>query len=182
VNAVCQAPPTTGAACDRLGSSDLPGVSIEFPDDRCRYSMAEVAAGIPINYTVVVASTLTDVTPTALDAGGCAQPDRELGLMPLLQITGLGQSYCACDLGLCLRDGSAQPTTVVPAGRYDRTMPWTGRNWGGPSDTNRPLGDAFLPGTYTFNVTASGRWRPHGDGTTDQAFAISAGRWLTISR
>ena len=178
-------PPTTGPACNGLASSDLTGVSIEFPDDRCSFSMAEVAAGITIKYTVVVADTLTSVSPAPLDAGHCNQPDPAFGLTPLEKISGPTsdetQRYCLCDVGGCFDPGQPGPVTVVPAGRYDRSMTWTGRNWGGPSDTANPMGVAFPPGTYTFNVTAKGTWVSAADAPGDTPFTVSANRTITIT-
>lgn len=181
--AVCQhadLPPTTGPACNGVASSDLTGVSIEFPDDRCSFTAAEAAAGISIKYTVVVANTLASVSPLPLDVGHCDEPDPEVGLIPFPKLSGQSQLYCLCDVGGCA-DTSHRPAIVVPAGRHDRSLTWMGQNWRGPSDTIQPMGPAFPPGTYTFNVTAKGTWIAAADATTPAPFTVSADRTITIS-
>ncbi len=172
--------PIDGPACQGSASSDLPGVSVEFPDDRCSFSAAEAAAGLTIGYTVVVANTLVGVSPTPLDAGHCNQPDPAFGLTPLAKLSAQDQQYCQCDVGGCFQDPANDPVTNVTAGRYDRSMAWTGKNWFGPSDTNNQMGAAFPPGTYTFNVTAKGTWLPTG-ATARTPFTVSADRTLTIT-
>jgi len=173
-------PPSTGPACNGAALSTLPGVSIEFPDDRCSFSAAEVAAGITIKYTVVVANTLS-VSPVPLDAGHCDQPDPEFGLTPLAKLWGQNQQYCLCDVGGCFQEGAHDPTTVVPAGRYDRAMTWTGKNWNGPSDTGNQPGAAFPVGTYTFTVTAQGHWIAAADTPNDTPFTVTADRTITVT-
>jgi hypothetical protein len=60
-------------------------------------------------------------------------------------------------------------------------MTWMGKTWRGPSDTNNPMGAAFPPGTYTFNVTARGTWTAVADATTSAPFTVSADRTITIT-
>jgi hypothetical protein len=62
--------------CDLPSSSNLPGVSIQFPDAPCTFSLAQAAAGIHVAYQVVVAQNLVGVHPTPADAGHCETPAR----------------------------------------------------------------------------------------------------------
>lgn len=180
-------PPNDGPACDGPASSTLDGVSIVFPDDRCSFAPAELAAGIQIEYTLVIAHDLDDILPAGGDSGQCARPDPTYGLILSDSIAGQGQSYCLCDVGRCAPRTSA--VTSPRAGSYDLTYGWTGHNWSGPSDTNNPLGAAFPPGTYTFTVTATGQQMVTGDGAggaggaagaQGSSFVVSATRYLTV--
>ena len=139
------AAPTTSCTA----TSSLLGVTLAFPDDRCSYTQAEVAAGIQIQYQVVVAQNLTGVHPNPADAGGCMQPGAS-GLIVGYAIGGGGQSYCVCDTGLC---APQSPVTTPRVGTYPAQIAWDGRNWSGPSDTGNPKGAPFPPGTYTLTLT-----------------------------
>jgi hypothetical protein len=176
-------PPTGGPSCDGPAASDLPGVSLAFPDAPCAYTLATVAVGIEIAYQEVIAAGVSGVHPTQKDDGRCGQPD-DAGLIVSYSISGAGQNYCLCDTGLC-----APPpifNTAPVAGTHDRQIPWDGRNWSGPSDTNNAEGAAFPPGTYTLTLTAVGT---HGaspdaavaDSGTDSPFTVTATRYLTIT-
>jgi hypothetical protein len=94
------------------------------------------------------------------------------GLIVSFAITGVGQNYCLCDLGLCTLPAA---TTAPHAGRYPATIAWDGTNWRGPSDVPSPKGPLFPPDTYDVTVVARG--------TTESgaAFEVSAKRTLTIT-
>jgi hypothetical protein len=176
-------PPTFGGACNGPASSTLPGVSLELPDDRCSYTLAEVAAGISIKYQVVVAQPLEMVHPQPTDAGRCQRPDAS-GLIVGFDIQGLDGSYCLCDTGPCF----SPPVTTAPrAGRYDASITWDGRRWYGPSDTSNPEGLPFAPGFYTLSLVSSGTIGGSGQISTDAStdagvsYAISATRHITIT-
>ena len=170
-------PPGDGGSCNGATSSNLPGVQLVFPDQRCSYTKAEVAAGIDIAYHEVITAAVANLGPTS-DAGNCARPD-DAGLIVSYRIAGAGQSYCLCDTGLCGPQTSAT-TTVV--GTHARQIPWDGRNWYGPSDTNNQEGAAFPPGTYTITLTATGSRHASDAGVDAGAtFSVTASRSITIT-
>ncbi len=166
-------PPPDGGSCNGGTSSNLPGVQLAFPDQPCSYTAAEVAAGIEIVYDEVITAAVTGLSPSAGDAGGCAQPD-DAGLIVGYRISGAGQNYCLCDTGLCAPQ-STVTTTVV--GSHTRQIPWDGRNWNGPSDTGNREGAAFSPGTYTIALAATGSRASDASGT----FSVTASRSITIT-
>jgi len=141
-----------GLACASEDASTLAGVRIVFPDQPCIFTLAEAAAGIGIDYDLVVDADLADVTTRPQDAGGCGMPDPG-GLILFEILNGPGQSFCLCDTGLCVGGGEVVSLT---AGTYRSTFSWMGRNWMGPSDTGNPMGDPFPPGSYTLRVSARG--------------------------
>jgi hypothetical protein len=166
-------PPPDGGTCNGGTSSNLPGVQLVFPDLPCSYTKAQVAAGIEIAYDEVITTAVAGVSP-ATYVGGCLRPD-DAGLIVTYQIAGAGQTYCICDSGLCAPQ-TFVTTTVV--GTHARQIPWDGRNWTGPSDTNNQEGAAFPPGTYTITLTATGTRQPSDAGGT---FWVTASRSITIT-
>ncbi|HEX3906057.1 MAG TPA: hypothetical protein VH853_24760 [Polyangia bacterium] len=165
--------------CNGLASSDLPGVSLAFPDQPCAYTVAQVAAGIEIDYQEQIVQALADLRPSQWDDGRCQTPD-DAGLIVGYEISGAGQSYCRCDVGLC----PAQTfDTAVVAGTHGRQIPWDGRNWDGPSDTGNPEGAPFPPGTYTLALTATGTRAdsPDASGSSATPFTVTATRFITIT-
>lgn len=147
----------TGAApsCETSASSTLSGVSIAFPEQSCAFTLAQAAAGIAIDYQVVVNPSVQNVVPKPQDAGGCGTPGAS-GLIVFEELEGGGQKYCLCDVGPC----PAPPGNAVNLneGTYGRTFKWDGKNWDGPSDTVNPEGAPFPPGHYTLHVSAIGDW------------------------
>ena len=145
---------TGGFCADVDGSeSNLPGVCIRMDAQDGLYSLDQAATGISIPYTIIVEEDVDDVVPLPQDAGQCGQPGPS-GLIVFEQLTGNGQSYCICDQGLCM--GPDETPRTIPAGGTVAAFEWTGRNWGGPSDTGNPLGEPFPAGIYTLRVSAVG--------------------------
>jgi hypothetical protein len=145
---------TGGAAsCTPGGASTLAGVTIDFPPQNCTFTVAEAAAGITIDYQVVVAQDVMGVIADTQDAGGCGSPGMS-GLILFEDLSGNGQHYCLCDIGLC--PGPSGTPVTLPAGTYPGSFSWEGINWGGPSDTGQPFGPPFPPGSYTLEVSALG--------------------------
>ena len=140
-------------SCEGIGSSTLPGVCIWFPSPGESFSLAEAAAGVTIPYHVIVEADVDDVMPQPQDDGGCGQPDAS-GLIVFAILQGGGQQYCLCDVGICPAPGDV---VTIPAGDSAFEFEWTGVNWGGPSDTNNPLGPAFPAGEYTLEISAIGK-------------------------
>lgn len=141
-----------GMPCATDGSSSLAGVRIEFPDQRCTFTLAEAAEGITIAHRVVVNEDLRDVSTEAQDAGRCAGPGPS-GLIVHEVLDGGDERYCVCDEGLCIGD---PVVTSLTSGTHDDAFTWQGRNWGGPSDTGMLMGAPFPPGTYTLTVSSVG--------------------------
>ena len=137
--------------CETSGASDLAGVAIEFPAQRCLWTLEEAAAGIEIPYVVAIDEPHT-VMPQS-QQNGCDEPGPS-GLAPFGRITGMDQSYCLCDVGLC--DGSAFVEQTLTPDDYEFSMSWDGVNWTGPSDFGNPKGDPFPPGNYRVEVRALG--------------------------
>jgi len=163
--------------CDLPSSSNLPGVSIQFADAPCTFSLAQAAAGIHVAYQVVVAQSLSGVHPTPGDAGGCQEPDAS-GLIVGFSFDGNGQKYCRCDTGLC---ATTTFTTAPAAGAYDTTIAWDGRNWSGPSDTGNPEGAAFPVGTYQLTLTAIGTWDDPDAGSAGRSYTVTGTRSMVLT-
>jgi hypothetical protein len=144
-------PPDAGLECASTSNSTLSGVDVAWPAQRCVFTVAEAAAGIGVDYDVVVTGTVAEVD-TRPQASGCGTPSAD-GLIWFEQLGGGGQQYCLCDTGLC--PGDPVRSTPVP-GTHRLTFTWMGRNWFGPSDTGNPMGDPFPPGSYVLTVTSVG--------------------------
>ncbi len=144
--------------CQSSGASDLPGVSLNFPDQDCVFTLEEAAAGLEIAYEVEIDEVIAKVTAEPQDAGGCSFTD-ETGLIFFEEVTGDGQQYCECDTGLC---GIPPLTVDLKAGVYPKTFEWTGTNWLGPSDTGNPLGPPFPAGAYTLTISSMGTYGGEG--------------------
>ncbi len=145
---------TPGTCADVGGSSNLAGVCIRFDAQDGLTSLEEAANGITIPYTIIVEQDVDDVVVLPQDAGRCGQPGAS-GLIVFEQLTGSGQNYCRCDVGLCA--GPDETPRTIAAGSTPASFEWTGRNWYGPSDTGNPLGDPFPAGIYTLQASAIGR-------------------------
>lgn len=127
-------------------------VTISFPVEEYRFSLAEVAAGVPLKYQIEVAKDFTG-TAASLDTGG-AMGARESGLAPFYRLHGNGQSYSLQDIGLGAEPNySSHP---ISQGRYEFEFTWDGTNWTGPSDTDQPKGLPFPPGGYVLQVRVAG--------------------------
>lgn len=163
--------------CDLPSSSNLPGVSIQFADAPCTFSLAQAAAGIHVAYQVVVAQTLSRVHPTPGDAGHCQAPGAS-GLIVGFSFDGGGQRYCLCDTGLC---PATTFTTTPAAGTTDATIDWDGRNWSGPSDTGNPEGAAFPVGTYQLTLTAAGTWDDPDAGSAGRSYTVTGTRTIVLT-
>jgi len=148
---VATTPPPTDCYTPSV-SSTLPGVRFDLSGNRCRYTLAEAAAGVQLVYRVVVDADVTGVQSSPASPASCAGPDPS-GLVVEPSIGGGSQSYCMCDCGL----GTGAPTTsTLSAGTYVAHFAWDGTNWTGPSDFGNPHGPAFPPGSYQFVVRVDG--------------------------
>ncbi len=152
----CEAAPDP---CPIGGSSSLRGVSVEFMLDRCVFTLDEVAAGVTLDYAIVVEERLDEVSATPQDAGYCGRPEAS-GFIPFAVIEGGDERWCICDTGLCA--GTPVPPATIEPGRYAGRIDWDGRNWFGPSDFGNPPGAPFPPGDYTVSVRLVGE---NGDDT-----------------
>lgn len=146
--------PTDGGNldCATTSESNLTGVEVQFLDQDCVFTVAEAAAGIDIEYDVVVSEEPANVTTRAQDAGRCGSIG-DSGLIVFEDLGGGDERFCLCDTGLCA--GGDMATSPV-LGFHRGTFQWMGRNWGGPSDTGIPMGAPFPPGSYTLTVSAVG--------------------------
>jgi len=127
-------------------------VTIRFPVEEYRFTLAEAAAGVPLNYEIDVAKDFTGAV-TPLDTGSGMRAGAS-GLAPFYRIYGNGQSYSLFDMGLGPPpDYASHP---ISEGRYPAEFTWDGRNWSGPSDTQLPMGPPFPPGEYTLEVRVAG--------------------------
>lgn len=133
-------------------SSTLTGVTIKLTTTSCTFTLAQAKAGITIAYEVDIAANVTGVVPGGQSSGPRIGPS---GLDVFENLSGNGQHYCLCDVGL----GPALPTTPVTlnAGSYPSTFQWDGHNWYGPSDTGTPKGALFPTGDYVLEVSAIGK-------------------------
>ena len=165
---------TDGATCPITASSTLPGVSIRLGGARCRFTLAEVAAGVRIPYEVFAESDVGAVWPSPPPEAPCAQPGSS-GLVVLERISGAGQSYCRCDEGRC--SPPTFPPVSVTAGAHPAQLAWDGRNWNGPSDTATPEGVPFPPGQYTLELRAIGAFK----GAPGDRFTVAATLGITLT-
>lgn len=175
-----QPPAPDASGCAQTSASSLPGVLLSFPDQPCVFTAAELSAGVEIRYRLAVADSAIAPLVHPLDGvgAGCNTPGPS-GLIVGYQVSGGGQTYCLCDVGLCAP--SSLTTTLVP-GTYDFSFTWQGENWLGPSDTGRPKGAAFPPGNYQVSVSSSGSFTdgPNSDAATN--FMITAVLPITVTR
>jgi hypothetical protein len=155
--------------CAPGGSSELPGVKLEFIGASCTFTLAQAAAGLEIPYQVVVDDDVTGVVPKPQDSGQCDKPGPS-GLILFEKLDGGGQQYCICDTGLCAFQEQA---VTLKKGTYPGKFSWDGKNWSGPSDTGNPKGKDFPAGKYTLEVSAKGRAKVFG---VNQDFTV----WATI--
>jgi len=162
--------------CSGMSSSTLDGVSLVFPAAPCRYTQTDVAAGIRIPYEVVVTKATAGLHPTPTDEGDCQRPGAS-GIIVGFAITGVGQNYCLCDLGLC---PAAELSTAAVVGRHPAEIEWDGKNWRGPSDVPSPKGPTFPPDTYDVSVFAIGTRNDAGGGAPIN-FEVRATRTITIT-
>lgn len=128
-------------------------ISIEFPKKAYRFSLAKVANGVTIDYTIRVKQDIYNVIPRPQDDGFVSGPGPG-GLFPFENISGNGQSYSLRDLGL--GPEIEKPARTIKSGIYAASFKWDGRNWTGPSDFDNPKGDPFPPGSYTLTVRIVG--------------------------
>lgn len=161
------------APCTVTAVSDLPGVSILFPEQDCVFTLAEAAAGLDFKFEVEILEPLADVTPAHNDAGGCDQPGPS-GLITFPTVSGGDEHHCICDQGIC---PGFDVTVDLAAGTFADNFPWDGVNWSGPSDTNNPKGDPFPPGAYDVTVRARGF---HGIGERMQPFTVTSTLEITL--
>ncbi len=148
--------------CVLSTKSDLVGVSVSWVGPRCVFTLAEAKSGIQIDYDVVVDREIGGVVPAGQTSAPRVGPS---GLDIGERLSGGGQSYCVCDVGL----GVGLPTTptTLHAGTSRGSFKWDGHNWSGPSDTGNPKGALFPAGDYELEV--------HTNGTKDGvAFSVSS--------
>jgi hypothetical protein len=91
-------------SCVLDSASTLPGVSIRFASQSCTFTLAQAKAGIAIDYDVVIDTEVAAVVPFGQTSAPALGPS---GLDVVEHLTGGGQSYCVCDVGL----GPALPAT-----------------------------------------------------------------------
>jgi hypothetical protein len=174
------APPTDTDAgpCTLDSASDLPGVHIVFTTQTCTFTLAQAAAGIAIEYDVVVDADVTGVIPEGQNSAPAAGPS---GLIVFEKLAGAGQNYCLCDVGLGAMT-SPNPVTIK-MGTYHSTFSWMGKNWNGPSDTGNPMGTPFPVGDYRLDVSAIGSVVDADAGSADagsKSFKVDAGFRITL--
>lgn len=143
----------TGApdvVCEGTGMSSLPGVTIVFPPQKCKFTLAEADAGIEFAYEVHVDAPVADVQVYRQDPGKCGEPGPS-GLVIEPTISGNGQKYCHCNQGLC--PGLDLPPVTLEPGVYPSVLEWSGINWGGP---HVDPGPSFPAGKYVVQERALG--------------------------
>ena len=141
--------------CEPDTASTSFGVSLTIDLERCEFTLAELRAGVTLEYEIEIRPSLTEVYSRPLDAGHCMRPG-DSGLNTLERVFGGDESWCVCDEGLCM--GSEPEFARLPSGNYTESITWDGRNWFGPSDFGNPPGDPFPPGDYRFSVQAAGQY------------------------
>lgn len=134
----------------------LPGVSVSISSSSCLYRVGE-----PAQFTYRVTTTAAVPAIDIPDSSSCACDHRTAEISSWLawsiggtSASGNSQQYCLCDTGCCAPQASTTITPVV--GTFANTLEWSGRVWGGPSDTGNPEGAFFQVGTYGVTVRFSG--------------------------
>ncbi len=124
-------------------------ISIWAPEGGYKWSLAELADGIELEWQVRVGRDIEDVV-TYSNRG----PDVFEGLTAHGEIFGNEQYYGLNDFG---HPGPPQyKGEAVKKGVYKGQLGWDGKNWTGPSDFCNPKGAAFPVGTYTLRLTFIG--------------------------
>ncbi|HSD88319.1 MAG TPA: hypothetical protein VLB44_12415 [Kofleriaceae bacterium] len=125
------------------------GVSLSIRGATC-----VIHRGIGATFTFEVTTNNVPVIAVPGSGGGCG-PCAAHSADPLTFIVwniygtspgGAEQRYCECDGGCC--PPTTDATVQVTSTTIGDTITWSGRTWSGPSDTNNPMGDFFLPGRY----------------------------------
>jgi hypothetical protein len=144
-------------------------VSIQVPKEEYVFTLAEVAAGVQLEYRIMVRQNLDGVIPAPQQWGSGPAPGPS-GLCPFEEISGDGQSYSLADTGL---GPSNDSPWRLQEGTYLHSFGWEGKNWSGPSDTDNPKGPPFPPGTYRLTVRLMGQVQTP-DGRTPYNISRSA--------
>lgn len=133
-------------------------VSFVFSKPEYVFTLAEVAAGISIEYELVVNRELADLVPLRQGSAGevviaskASDAAFRQSLIPFESISGHGQRYGLFDTGLG-PPRTLKPGTIIP-GSSTHHFEWDGRNWNGGSDTSVPKGAPFPAGTYTLTIS-----------------------------
>lgn len=126
-------------------------VRFAFPEQPCRFTLAQAAAGIGFRYSVIVSDVDAQFVESAPPLNQtCAQEKPGLGIYVFERITDGGTTiYCLCDQGNCMQPSVSMGAT---AGQTELSFSWGGRSWSGPSDTNNPKGPPVAPGDYVFSI------------------------------
>jgi hypothetical protein len=157
-NASTKSPqPSNPCAVDGV-TGTIPGVILAIRSDACT-----LPRGTAVTFTYEVTTTSAVPAIAVPGSGGGCSSCATYTTDPLTFVSariggtatdGTAQSYCVCDQGCCAptQDQTIQPIATTSSAPYM----WSGRTWGGPSDTGNPEGDFFLPGSYFVTVTFDG--------------------------
>ena len=163
-------PDVSATACAPVYEGAIPGAALDLTKTPCTFSISAAHGVFNLAYGLTISSANT----LSLDgtSGGCQPPASAFhgGIAAGEHVSGGGQSWCLCDVGLCAPTGS--PFTATVPGSYMVNFTWDGNNWNGPSDTGNKPGAAFPPGSYVFTVNVSGK-REAPDGAI-QPFSAAA--------
>ena len=169
------------ASCEPEATSNLPGVALILDTTPCILTLAEVAEGVTLAWTLDIDTAHSGVVPENLNTENCGPTERpESGLVVFASIRGVNDTYCPwCDQGLC-DPGRTLGPWELSEGEFAGALEWTGRNWRGPSDTGNPLGEPFPNGEYTFRVEAHGTYVD--DNGVGVEFSVVATRPIVLVR
>jgi hypothetical protein len=153
----CQVVPRSTPCQIDATDPSLAGVRVHVEADRCQVISGKRQL---FRYQVELDAALPYQSPDPHVAGSrCAGYTSDPGSLVDTAVLGPGAArYCECDVGLC------PPTTPGPvtltAGTTSGELDWPGFQWGGPSDTDNPIGPPFPPGhavvQVLFNVPGVG--------------------------
>ena len=170
---------TVGVAADATDGTQVPGYEQTLPDGPCalenvtgtipgvsltvRSSSCVFKRGTPATFTYEVTTTAATPAITIPDSGGGCGSCRGYTTDPITftgwiingtSAGGTNQQYCVCDVGCCAP--TPEKTVQVDATTSTKSIEWSGKTWSGPSDTDNPMGEFFLPGRYTVHVSFAG--------------------------
>jgi hypothetical protein len=148
--------PASGSPCEAHGAGTLPGVTLTLRSAKCTYRVDEL---ITFHIDMVVDDTVPTIDVPTSKFYQCIQHTADPTTFLTFVIDGKSaagnaQRFCYCDLGLCPDEPAASIKPSAVTTTIDQ--PWSGHNYGGPSDTDEPLGPGFEPGHYVVHTVFDG--------------------------
>jgi hypothetical protein len=131
-----------GPGCSACATGTLEGVTVCAWSDRCDYEYDDIGT---IFYSIQVDS---DFDMQSDDYGCGPHPEEEV-YVPNLLLTAIQKPDFTTHFTHLGYWCTGSPRLIpVPAGTYYGAYDFAAREWYGPSDTDEPFGEPFVPGSY----------------------------------